>query len=310
MIKKKTLDLITRRTGIKQKSLLEKDLILHRLLVELESIKQFRDNFAFKGGTCLMKCYFGYYRFSEDLDFTYINTKEFDGNSEKQTRKILSERISNLSKIIEEISNKIGLDFKSDKKDNRYVKFGGSNKFVTFKLWYVPEGGKQETFIKIEINFAEKLFYPVKEISANNIFFGKYEDFNLAFTLPEESEWLLKIPNLKCYSLEEILVEKIRAILTRKGVKGRDFLDVFLIVKQNKINLNDYKSNILKKIEFALKYEKYSINLSKKDLGFLDKFVLGEEESLLIQEMPKGLDSFLKEFKIFLEIIIKDIKNQ
>lgn len=32
----------------------------------------FRDCFAVKGGTCLTKCYLGYYRFSEDIDFTYI----------------------------------------------------------------------------------------------------------------------------------------------------------------------------------------------------------------------------------------------
>ncbi|CAN5145726.1 hypothetical protein BH20BAC1_BH20BAC1_03460 [soil metagenome] len=29
--------------------------------------------FVFKGGTCLRKCYFPDYRFSEDLDFTLID---------------------------------------------------------------------------------------------------------------------------------------------------------------------------------------------------------------------------------------------
>jgi predicted nucleotidyltransferase component of viral defense system len=28
---------------------------------------------VFKGGTCLKKCFFETYRFSEDLDFTIIN---------------------------------------------------------------------------------------------------------------------------------------------------------------------------------------------------------------------------------------------
>ena len=247
MIRKEVLDLIIKRTGIKQKELLEKDLILHRLLVELELNKQFRDNHAFKGGTCLMKCYFGYYRFSEDLDFTYLGQEEFDKKSEKQVRRLLSEKITNFAEILEEISKKIGLDFRSDKKESRYIQFGGSNKFVTFKLWYTPEGEKEETFIKVQINFVEKLFYPVKEIYANNIFFEKYDDSQLAFTLPEESEWLLKIPYLKCYSLEEILVEKVRAILTRKGIKGRDFLDVFLILNQDKLKLDNFKENIIKK---------------------------------------------------------------
>lgn len=37
------------------------------------SIPECRDNLIFKGGTCLRKCYFEDYRFSEDLDFTAIN---------------------------------------------------------------------------------------------------------------------------------------------------------------------------------------------------------------------------------------------
>jgi predicted nucleotidyltransferase component of viral defense system len=37
--------------------------------------KEVTQNFIFKGGTCLKKCYFEDYRFSEDLDFTLLDTK-------------------------------------------------------------------------------------------------------------------------------------------------------------------------------------------------------------------------------------------
>jgi predicted nucleotidyltransferase component of viral defense system len=33
-----------------------------------------RDTLVFKGGTALKKCYFGDYRFSEDLDFTGVGS--------------------------------------------------------------------------------------------------------------------------------------------------------------------------------------------------------------------------------------------
>lgn len=33
-----------------------------------------RDSLLFKGGTALKKCYFGDYRFSEDLDFTAVGS--------------------------------------------------------------------------------------------------------------------------------------------------------------------------------------------------------------------------------------------
>lgn len=36
---------------------------------------------AFKGGTALKRCYFGDYRFSEDLDFTPARAGAFPGNS-------------------------------------------------------------------------------------------------------------------------------------------------------------------------------------------------------------------------------------
>jgi predicted nucleotidyltransferase component of viral defense system len=94
MISKEIIDLIASKTGIKWRSLIEKDMILHRLLIELSSDKHFFENYAFKGGTCLMKCYISYYRFSEDLDFTYVNQKEFENKSGKQRRSIMSEKIN------------------------------------------------------------------------------------------------------------------------------------------------------------------------------------------------------------------------
>ena len=55
--------------------LLEKDYHLTRILHKI-SKKQIKD-LVFKGGTCLNKCYLGFYRLSEDLDFVYNqDTKE------------------------------------------------------------------------------------------------------------------------------------------------------------------------------------------------------------------------------------------
>jgi predicted nucleotidyltransferase component of viral defense system len=65
---------------------IEKDYVLNWVLDGIANSDLFKDNWIFKGGTCLKKCYFEQYRFSEDLDFTisdptHINTtlliKEF-----------------------------------------------------------------------------------------------------------------------------------------------------------------------------------------------------------------------------------------
>jgi len=63
---------------IKRTDLIEKDFILHQILTNLSEDKFFAGNFLFKGGTCLTKSYLGYFRFSEDIDFTWKDQKKFD----------------------------------------------------------------------------------------------------------------------------------------------------------------------------------------------------------------------------------------
>ena len=48
----------------------EKDYVLGWLLAGIAEQAALKPNWVFKGGTCLKKCYFETYRFSEDLDFT------------------------------------------------------------------------------------------------------------------------------------------------------------------------------------------------------------------------------------------------
>jgi len=40
--------------------------------------EELAESWVFKGGTCLKKCYFETYRFSEDLDFTLRNEEQLD----------------------------------------------------------------------------------------------------------------------------------------------------------------------------------------------------------------------------------------
>jgi predicted nucleotidyltransferase component of viral defense system len=48
---------VARVQHVKRTDLIEKDLILHQVLFDLSKTPLFRENFAFKGGTCLAKCY-------------------------------------------------------------------------------------------------------------------------------------------------------------------------------------------------------------------------------------------------------------
>ena len=51
-------------------NVVEKDYVLGWLLAGINVHPELADSWVFKGGTCLKKCYFETYRFSEDLDFT------------------------------------------------------------------------------------------------------------------------------------------------------------------------------------------------------------------------------------------------
>jgi len=305
MIDKKFINHIGDKLGIEKRDLIEKDILLQMLLNEIVKNKDFKDNFAFKGGTCLIKIYFGYFRFSEDLDFTYLNQKEFIGKSRSKIRKSMSEKIDKLGESIETIAKQFNLDFKIEKENRKYFEFGGSNAFVTFKIWYDSVVLNKPSFIKIQINFIEKLNYEVKELPA--IFILDNSDKKEIELLFNDYSYLLSPVKIKAYDLKEILIEKVRAILTRRGIKIRDFVDVFLIVRKEKLDLNDFKNEIIEKISDMLKFEKYSQNIKNKENQLNGDFILGEEETLMLIPIDKGFPKFVKEFNVFLKEIIKEL---
>jgi predicted nucleotidyltransferase component of viral defense system len=56
----------------------EKDYVLGWLLAGIYAQPALSASWVFKGGTCLKKCYFETYRFSEDLDFTLTDATHLD----------------------------------------------------------------------------------------------------------------------------------------------------------------------------------------------------------------------------------------
>src|SRR3989344_7926086 len=138
------------KTKISAVELIEKDFYLNILISKLNL-----EGYVFKGGTCLAKAYLNYFRFSEDIDFTFENQKLWEGKSTKGIKKICKEKINVFGEQLE----KIGLSFKFDKKDIKYVMLGSNNKLVTFKIYYISVLTGNPSFIKIQINFLEKLMF-------------------------------------------------------------------------------------------------------------------------------------------------------
>jgi predicted nucleotidyltransferase component of viral defense system len=305
MIEKELIEWISNEKGITNKSFIEKDLLLQGLLLELEKSEHFAQNFAFKGGTCLTKAYFGYYRFSEDLDFTWMNTQKFSNLSNKGTRKQLSKEINHLLTLFETIAMEMKMDFKPIKSDKHYVQLGGSNRFCTFKFWYDSATSETPTFIKIQINFTEKITYPNKIHELKPLCPENAKELQAVY--PENARLAIQSARLPVYDLQEIAAEKVRAILTRRGVKARDYVDLH-VLRQNKITVESVKKLAIEKTLFMLGYEKYSQNLSTKT--FTEKIDLGKEEALMIQPIGKDFSSFVEKTQKELSEIAQTITNE
>lgn len=77
----------------------EKDFVLGWILAGIYQHHAFADSWVFKGGTCLKKCFFETYRFSEDLDFTLTEPEHLDSDFLVATFREISEWVYEQSGI-------------------------------------------------------------------------------------------------------------------------------------------------------------------------------------------------------------------
>jgi predicted nucleotidyltransferase component of viral defense system len=256
-------------------NIIEKDLILSYILQELSYIEEL----IFKGGTCLSKCYLDYHRFSEDLDFN-LEISSFDSKT-KRKKDIRNFFKNNLLPKIDEIAEKYGFEFDSSefsKNGEKYCPVKNADNIFIFYIY------NYDTKIKLEINVSQKRIFDIEIKKIKNI------NPNSKYLI-----YPLKKIDIKCYSLEEIALEKIRAILTRKeGISERDIFDLFLINKKiNVFKLQD------KHIKTKLKESLFRFNGTN-----IESYKLFEEVNIL------SLTNFNKEEYIsFFEKLKKKLEK-
>lgn len=210
MILQKEIVTIAAQKGV-VKSTIDKDWALGHFIDAIFSIPELRPKLIFKGGTCLKKCYIPDYRFSEDLDFTSTD-KDFI-----LTRKHL-ENISSLLKqrveMLTHIESLKELRFK-DKLTGyeAIIKFWGSDHSRNDSP---PAPQRWQTKVKIEIILYELVLFQVSKRDVTH----QYSD--------KLTENALQVP---CYSIEEVLAEKIRSLIQRSYTAPRDFYDIWYLSK-------------------------------------------------------------------------------
>ncbi len=87
-----------------QNDTVEKDYVLGWMLYGINKHQSLSQNWLFKGGTSLKKCFFETFRFSEDLDFTLIDQNQM-------TESFLLKTFKEIADIIYE---SVGIEFSKE----------------------------------------------------------------------------------------------------------------------------------------------------------------------------------------------------
>ena len=205
-----------RRVG---EAVLERDYCLAWFLVGL-SRSPLREVLVFKGGTALRRCYFGDYRFSEDLDFTLAEPRELDA------------LLAGLELVYAEVQRASGIVVRFARADRK-----SHQNSHTFYLAYegpLPAASPKE--VKVDITIREQLVRPVED---RPVLRG-YDEY---VDLPEDA-------TVRAYALEEIAVEKLVALTDKARNEPRDLYDLWHLTSEGLIDFSTLIPEIEAKLAF------------------------------------------------------------
>jgi hypothetical protein len=198
-------------------SVLERDYCLAWFLAEL-SQSELQRRIAFKGGTALKRCYFGDYRFSEDLDFTLL----------EQTP--LEEIRQGLAPIYAAVRDATGIEFAFDREDRQ--SHANSHTFYLKYSGPLPAGGS----VKVDVTIREHIVFPLED----RLVLRGYDEF----------EDLPKNRLVQSYSLGEIASEKVVALGDRARNEPRDLYDLWYLTTEERVDLASLLRAIGEKLAF------------------------------------------------------------
>ena len=261
---------------------LERDYLLSWILAGISRVDILRTNLVFKGGTALKKCYFGNYRFSEDLDFTGLALTPHG----EALYTAMQEACTQAAKLLDSY---VPIEISCQRYQERQPHPRGQEAFDIRARFHWHR--QPQTTIIVEITCDEKLMRPSVNLPV----------------IHEYGEILDAV--LQVYSLEEIIAEKLRAILQniqtfeRKGwvrSRARDYYDLWRILSTYKLSLN--LSNFP-----AILYQKCQsreVNFKNSNSFFSQK---------LLTEVEKTWDQWLQPLLSHLppyELVIKELRLQ
>lgn len=199
MIEKREILAIAQQTSLTP-HVVEKDYVLGWMLAGIYGHENLVENWVFKGGTCLKKCFFETYRFSEDLDFTIIKPEHLDADFLKDV----------FSEIGEWIYEQTGIEIPADKQEFEIYQNPRGQTSCQGKISYKGPVSSTHALprIKLDLTADERVVLPPVRAQI----FHPYSD------APGDGIEVL------AYDYIEAFAEKFRALAER--TRPRDLYDV------------------------------------------------------------------------------------
>ena len=224
MIAQRNLSILSNRlarTGGRRipEAVLERDYCLAWFLVGL-SRSSLREHLVFKGGTALKRCYFGDYRFSEDLDFTLAGDMP------------LESILFGLEEVYSAVRSASGIPFHFARPQR--TKHRNSHTFYLAYEGPLPAASPRE--VKVDITITERLISPIQD---RPVLRGYDEYADLAGD-----------SKIRVYALDEIAIEKIAALTDRARNEPRDPYDLWYLTSGAHVDRSMLLHQIDSKLQF------------------------------------------------------------
>lgn len=269
-----------------QIDLLEKDYYISLLLSGISALS---DGLVFKGGTCLNKIYYSYYRLSEDLDFSMKLPEQITRNVRRNVIQPIKDKIQSYTKSFDMSIE--GVDKAGRNESKQYIYYVVYDSVVLDK--------KQSIKLEIGLRFNPMLPTVRKKVSHK-------------FLHPFTKEPLFDSGSVNCLALKELVAEKMRAAATRLTIASRDFYDIGFLLKSG-FNFKDKElwqlfQKKLAEDSFETNLKKYCVNMgrSAKEIEDMSLRIEGELLDILTLEEKKAFD--LQKTLDALNEVLKDIE--
>lgn len=243
---------------------IEKDYLLGWLLAGIAQHPELARTWVFKGGTCLRKCYYETFRFSEDLDFTIMpGGPDEPGDLQRA-----------FGEIAHWLREESGIELTVDDMAFRRRRNRRGNPTTQGRIAYRgPNPQPVSPKVKLDITTDEILVeHPVLRAIGH-----------------QYSDAPLPVDGVLCYSLTELFAEKFRALAER--CRPRDLYDVVHMHRHpDLIGMEQAVSMVL-----ARKCDYAGIDVPTADTIRSSPFrqeIEGEWENMLGHQLPQPLPPF------------------